>query len=384
MLRLLARIRPHTMPVTYRHNRVVLFPDGPNFFQGLLDALRAAECSILLEYYIIRSDRTGSALAEELIAAVKRGVRVLFIYDYFGCLDTPSSFFRNMSRQGVKLIPFNVPSIRRGVHWFDRRNHRKMTIVDSRLAFLGGFNIADEYAGSGLQRMRFRDLGFCVSGSVVQELIGSFGDIWQMECDERPTLAEVCDRNQGRRHTGHANVTIISGGPHQRSSSIRSAFLFNIGSASEELLVANPYFVPGPRIIRALLRASLRGVRVRLLMPARSDVPLVQMLGRSFYGILLRGGVEIYEMERELLHAKVMLVDGERTVLGSANLDQRSFHRNFEINCVIDSSTFGAQISRELEADFHVARRVSLDGHEGRGLILRLMEKVVNLFSWFL
>ena len=179
-------------------------------------------------------------------------------------------------------------------------------------------------------------------------------------------------------------MAIISGGPHQRRSSIRSAFLFNIASASEELLVANPYFVPGPRIIRSLLRAARRGVRVRLLMPARSDVPLVQLVGRSSYGILLRGGIEIYEMEREILHAKVMLVDGERSVIGSANLDQRSFHRNFEINCVIDSSAFGAQIRRELEADFDAARRVTLDSHERRGIVLRVMEKIVNLFSWFL
>jgi cardiolipin synthase len=160
--------------------------------------------------------------------------------------------------------------------------------------------------------------------------------------------------------------------------------LFSIGSASEELLVANPYFVPGPRIIRSLLRASLRGVRVRLIMPARSDVPLVQLVGRSSYGTLLRGGIEIFEMERERLHAKVMLVDGERAVIGSANLDQRSFHRNFEINCVIDSSAFGAQIRRELEADILAARRVTLGGHEGRGIVLRVLERIVNLFSWFL
>jgi cardiolipin synthase len=384
MLRLLARIRPHTMPITYRHNRVVLFPDGPHFFQGLLAALRTAECTILIEYYIIRNDRTGSALAAELAAAVQRGVRVLLVYDYIGCIDTPSVYFKELSQQGIELIPFNVPSFRRGIHWFDRRNHRKMTIIDSRVALLGGFNIADEYAGDGVLRDRFRDLGFSVSGSVVQELIGSFGDIWQMERDERPDLSAVCDKRPARRHPGDANVAIISGVPHQRSSSIRSAFLFNIASASEELLVANPYFVPGPRIIRALLRASRRGVRVRMLMPARSDVPLVQLVGRSSYGILLRGGIEIFEMEREILHAKVMLVDGERAVIGSANLDQRSFHRNFEINCVIDSSTFGAQIRKELEADFHAARRVTLGGHESRGIVLRVMEKFVNLFSWFL
>lgn len=384
MLRLLARIRPHTMPVSYRHNRVALFSDGPHFFQGLMAALRSAECMILLEYYSIKNDHAGSALATELVAAVKRGVRVLLIYDYIGCIDTPSVYFKKLSQQGIELIPFNVPSFRRGIHWFDRRNHRKMTIIDSRVALLGGFNIADEYAGDGMLRNRFRDLGFSVSGSVVQELIGSFGDIWQMERDERPDLTAVCDKTAGKRHPGDANVTIISGGPHQSRSSIRSAFLFNIASASEDLLVANPYFVPGPRIIRSLLRASRRGVRVRLLMPARSDVPLVQLVGRSSYGILLRGGIEIFEMERELLHAKVMLVDGERSVIGSANLDQRSFHRNFEINCVIDSSDFGAQIRRELEADFNAARRITLDGHEGRGFVLRVLEKIVNLFSWFL
>ncbi|MBL0224628.1 MAG: cardiolipin synthase B [Geobacteraceae bacterium] len=384
MLRLLARIRPHTMPVTYRHNRVALFPDGPHFFKGLLAAIRSAECMILLEYYIIRNDHTGNALASELVAAVQRGVRVLLIYDYIGCIETPSVYFRNLSQQGIELIPFNVPSFRRGIHWFDRRNHRKMTIIDSRVALLGGFNIADEYAGDGRHRDRFRDLGFSVSGSVVQELIGSFGDIWQMERDERPDLAAACERRPAKRHPGDANVAIISGVPHQRSSSIRSAFLFNIASASEELLVANPYFVPGPRIIRALLRASRRGVRVRLLMSARSDVPLVQLVGRSSYGTLLQGGIEIFEMEREMLHAKVMLVDGERSVIGSANLDQRSFHRNFEINCVIDSSAFGAEIRDELEADFNAARRVSLDRHEDRGIVLRALEKIVNLFSWFL
>jgi cardiolipin synthase len=384
MLRLLARLRPHTMPVTYRHNRVALFPDGAHFFQGLLAAFRSAECMILLEYYIIRNDRTGAAFAAELIAAVKRGVRVLLVYDYIGCIDTPSSYFKNLALNGVEVLPFNVPSFQRGIHLFDRRNHRKMTVIDSRVAILGGFNIGEEYAGDGLPGQGFRDLGFSVSGSVVQELIGSFGDIWQMERDERPDLVAACDARPARRHPGDANVAIVSGVPHQRNSSIRSAFLFNIASASEELLVANPYFVPGPRIIRALLRASRRGVHVRLLMPARSDVPLVQLVGRSSYGTLLRGGIEIFEMERELLHAKVMLVDGERSVIGSANLDQRSFHRNFEINCVIDSSSFGSQVRQELEADFEAARRVTLGGHESRGIVLRLLEKIVNLFSWFL
>jgi len=111
---------------------------------------------------------------------------------------------------------------------------------------------------------------------------------------------------------------------------------------------------------------------------------LVLLVGRSSYGTLLKGGVEIYELEEEILHAKIMLVDGERTILGSANLDQRSFHRNFEINGIIDSSSFGAQIRRVVERELVTSRRITLRGHEQRGLLTRMLEKLVNLFGWFL
>jgi cardiolipin synthase len=160
--------------------------------------------------------------------------------------------------------------------------------------------------------------------------------------------------------------------------------MFNIAAASEEILIATPYFIPGPRIIRSLLRAAQREVLVRLLLPARSDVPLVRLLGRSYYSVLLRKGIEIYEMEQEILHAKVMLIDGKQTVIGSANIDQRSFHRNFEINFTIDDEAFGRQIQTALLKDFRNSRRIVLAEHERRGMITRVLEKVINLFGWFL
>ena len=385
MMRLLRRIRPSTLPVTYRRNRVVLCPDGPGFFRSLHAALRSAEHYILIEYYLIRDDRSGSAFAAELAEAVRRGVRVFLIYDYIGCVETPSSYFRNLAHQGVELLPFNVPSFRRGLHWFDKRDHRKMAVIDGTLAFLGGFNIGDEYAGRAEGMHRFHDVGFSISGSGVAELVRIFSETWLMERGELPRLSfAASDAEAPARRRGQANVVIVSGGPHQRRSYIRSAFLVNIASASEEILIATPYFVPGPRVIRSLLRATRRGVRVRLLLPARSDVPVVSLLGRSYYGTLLRKGVEIFELEREILHAKVMLIDGERTVIGSANLDQRSFHRNFEINGIIDSSAFGKQIRRLLLEDMAGARRIELDEHARRGLPTRILERVVSLFGWFL
>ncbi|WP_041532987.1 phospholipase D-like domain-containing protein [Pelobacter propionicus] len=384
LMRRLERARTPPPPVTYRRNRVALLPDGESFFRAFLTAIRSARYVILLEYYLIRNDRTGSVVVAELARAVVRGVRVMLIYDYIGCMDTPSSFFRSLAQQGIELIPFNVPSFRRGIRWFDRRDHRKMMVIDGCRAFLGGFNIGDEYAGIASPPQRFRDLGFSVEGSAVRELIGIFNETWQMEVGQLPELPRVRGVSPGSSSHGEANVAFVSGGPHQRSSYIRHAFLVNIASASEDLLIVNPYFVPGPRIIRSLLRAVRRGVRVRLLLPARSDVPLVLLVGRSSYGALLKGGVEIYELEDGILHAKVMLVDGERTILGSANLDQRSFHRNFEINGIIDSSSFGAQIRRVVEREVVASRRVTLHGHERRGLVTRMLEKLVNLFGWFL
>lgn len=385
MMHLLLRIRPAALPVTHRHNRAVLFHDGSGFFQALHVALRAAERFILVEYYLIRNDPTGETFAAELAEAVRRGVRVLLIYDYIGSIETPLSFFKGMARQGIELIPFNTPSIKRGLHWFDRRDHRKMVVIDGSLAFLGGFNIGDEYSGVAKSTHRFRDVGFSISGSSVHELVSIFSETWLMERGELPRIPLAAHNENSQPHEhGLGTVVIISGSPQHRRSYIRNSFVVNIAAAAEEILIATPYFIPGPRIIRSLLRTARRGIQVRLLLPARSDMPLVRLLGRSYYGALLRKGIDICEMAHEILHAKVMLIDGERAVIGSANFDQRSFHRNFEINLIIDNEAFCRQIQMILLEDFKNSRRITLEDHEQRGVVSRLLEKVINLFGWFL
>ena len=379
-IRLLRRLRPFGLPVTHRHNSVELFHDGRQFFEALLTAIRSAEHTLLLEYYTIHNDRIGTGLANELAAAVQRGVKVLLIYDYVGCLDTPSSYFKKLSKRGIKLRPFNVLSFKRGLYGFDKRDHRKMTIVDGSLGFLGGFNIGDEYAGCVAEKMNFRDMGFSIRGEAVCELETIFYETW----NGVPRGSVVAAAQKKCLKSGDAAVNIISGGPRQLRSYIREAFQVNIASAAKEILIATPYFVPGPRIIRALLRAVRRGVHVRLLLPARSDVPLMLVIGRSSYATLLRGGVEIFELDREILHAKVMSIDAERTVIGSANLDQRSFHRNMEINCIVDNVQFGRQVRQLLIGDIAASRQVELDVHERRGMLVRFMERIVGLFGWFL
>ena len=385
LMDLLRRFRPAEQPVTYRHNRVLLFPGGRSLFRALHAALRSAEHYILVEFYTIHDDITGAAFAADLAEAVQRGVSVFLIYDYIGSLETPSSFFMGLALKGVELVPFNVPSLKRGLHWFDRRDHRKMAIIDGTLAFLGSFNIGDEYSGLAQRPQSFHDVGLSISGVAVDELVRNFTETWRMERGEPPALPPAGgDKDLHPHRRARADVVIVSGDPHQRHSYIRNAFLVNIASAAQEILIATPYFVPGPRMIRSLLRAARRGVAVRLLLPARSDAPLVRLVGRSYYGTLLRKGIEIRELERDILHAMVMLIDGERAVIGSANLDQRSFHRNYELNGIIDDIRFGRQIKRMLLRDFLDSRLITTEDHERRGLIARILEKMINLFGWFL
>ena len=183
---------------------------------------------------------------------------------------------------------------------------------------------------------------------------------------------------------GEAKVMVINGGPHHERSFIRSAFRLAIAGASESVTIASPYFIPGPRVLRSLLRAAGRGVQVRLLLPHKSDVPLVRLVSRSYYAQLLRNGVEIFELDSAVLHAKVLLIDGNWVMVGSANLDQRSFHRNYELNVVVDSADFGAQVGEMLEADLLGARRIALVEHERRGWSIRLLERLCSPVSWFL
>jgi cardiolipin synthase A/B len=364
-----------------RGNRVMLFSQGGDFVPALLQAVMAAERQVDLEFYIIRDDCTGCGFSEALLSAAARGVSVRLIYDYIGCFDTPGSFFKRLEKGGVRCLPFNPPPFRFG--WFDKRNHRKMAIVDGHTAFVGGVNIGDEYAGFGESTTRWRDMGVRIDGPAAVELQALFRACWQDEGGKNhagdfiPVTAPPEDEEGD-------SVIIVSGGPHQNRSRIRSAFRMALAGASEDVKILNPYFLPGPRLLRSLLRAAGRGVRVRLVLPEKSDVPLVRLLSRSYYALLLREGIEIYERQGTVLHAKVMLIDDYWAVIGSANLDQRSFHRNHEINVIVDSNEFGEQVAELFMGELPLCRRIELAEHERRGFMVRLLERCCSLLSWFL
>lgn len=365
-----------------RGNRVELFDQGGSFFPALLKACRDACEYIYLEFYIIRDDSTGSSFSEELMNAAARGVEVFLIYDYIGCFDTPGSYFKCLERGGVKCLPFNPPPFRRGIACFDKRDHRKIVVIDGKTAFVGGINIGNEYAGFGESLEHWRDLGVRIDGPAASKLLKLFRNNWEEEKGNVPS--EWTLESPSIADEGDAEVLIVNGGPHHSRSLIRSAFRMAIAGASESVKIVNPYFVPGPRVVRSLLRAAGRGVRVQLILPAKNDVPLVRLVSRSYYTPLLKGGVEIFEREGTVLHAKMMLIDESWAVVGSANLDQRSFHRNYEVNVIVDNPAFGRQVADMFREDLARSRRIIIEEHERRGWLVRLMERFCAPVSWFL
>lgn len=372
--------RRNTEAVSSLGNRATLYRYGSDFFPALLEALPLAKSCVCLEFYKICDDRTGRSVADALLAAAARGVRVYVLYDYIGCFDTPTTFFKRLAKGGVCCTAFNPPPFSRGIGWFDKRDHRKAVIIDGWCSFTGGINIADVYSGFGKKDTKWRDVGIKIEGEAGLELLRLFRETWK---GERGVFPQGCDPAPAPT-TGDAKVMIINGGPHHKRSFIRSAFRVAIAGASESVTIASPYFIPGPRVIRSLLRAAGRGVQVRLLLPHKSDVPLVRLVSRTYYAQLLNNRVQIFELDSAVLHAKVLLIDGSWTMVGSANMDPRSFHRNYELNVVVDSRDFGAQVADMLDTDLKGARRIVLHEHEKRGWSIRVLERLFSPVSWFL
>lgn len=379
--RFLRRFRRTTIGTFTAGNGVTLYRSGGAFFPALLAACAAATRFIVLEFYIVRDDRIGRRVAEELGRAAARGVQVLLLYDYVGSFDTPGEYFRQLERSGVRCAPFNPPALRGGPGRLGRRTHRKIVVVDGDHAFIGGMNIGDEYTGYGENMERWRDLGVGIRGPAAAVLHRLFLEHWHGADGVSPGAAGSV---MEPAPCGDAGMMIVSGSPHQGRSFIHASVRLAIAGATTSVKILNPYFIPGVRVLRALLRAARRGVAVQLVLPSVSDVPLVRLVSRSYLSPLLRAGVAVYERQGTVLHAKLMFIDDHWAVIGSANLDPRSLHRNAEVTVTVDSRDFARQVAEMFEDDLRHSRRVTLQEHEGRGWASRLLEFLLAPLGRFL
>ncbi|MBM9613698.1 cardiolipin synthase B [Desulfobulbus rhabdoformis] len=379
LTRLLKRILRRGELVYFPGNRVDLLPHGGNFFPALLAAIEMARTCICIEFYSIKADTTGMLLATALKKACRRGVGIVLIYDALGSFETPDAYWNDLREHGVECLPFNPPSLTR-LRLLDIRDHRKLVVIDGQTAFVGGLNVGDEYSGFGENYTRWRDVGMRLDGPAAQELQRVFEGTWK-RLDG--SFRNFPQQSEGEPQ-GEADVVIVNGRPHMNRPRIRNAFRLAMSGAEAKIQIMTPYFVPGPRVVRSLLRAVRRGVRVQIILPSISDVPVVKIVGRAYLKPLFAAGVQIYERQGTILHAKVMAVDTSWVTLGSANLDARSFHRNFEINVIVASQPFGQQVDTLFHEELEKSQRIDPLVYERRGWFERFCEWLLSPLGRYL
>jgi len=370
-------------------NRVTLLEDGAATYAAMFAAMREARDHINLETYIIEDDAIGRQFADVLLEQRSRGITVNLIYDSFGGISTPKAFFQRLKDGGVAVLEFNPinPLLATTAWQIDNRDHRKLLVVDGRIAFLGGINISSVYSSGSVSRrpmvaggnaVAWRDTHLQIEGPVVAELQKLFLQTWEKQ---RGSPLAPQTYHPELTPQGTDIVRAIGSTPDDPYSLIYLTLISAIGNAEREVYLTNAYFVPDPQLVKSLIEAVGRGVDVRLILPSHSDSAVVFHAGRSHYSSLLEGGVRIYEFGGALLHAKTAVIDGVWSTVGSTNLDWRSFLDNDEINAVVIGRDFGQKMQAMFARDLAASRAIDPEQWKRRSLSLRLKEWMARVWG---
>jgi cardiolipin synthase len=376
-------------------NKVEILVDGPATYDAMFAAIENAKDHINIETYIFENDEIGQHFVDLLIAKQRNNVQVNLIYDGVGTFYTPKSFFTPLIESGANVLEFNPvnPLVAHKGWQFNRRDHRKLLIVDGQIAFVGGINISSVYSsgsfGSGAHKkmqqstgkVPWRDTHLLMSGPVVSEFQKLFIATW----NEQKGKA-LAPRNYFPEHANQGNeiVQAIGSNPEEPYSQMFVTLLSAINSAETQISLTNAYFVPDEQMLTALKEAAQRGVDVRLLLPEKTDSILVSNASHSFYDELLSANIKIYERHDALLHAKTALIDGVWSTIGSTNLDWRSFTNNQEINAIILGQNFGAQMQTMYEKDLESSKQIKIEDWRKRSITKRIKERAARFWARFL
>jgi cardiolipin synthase len=351
-------------------NAFHLLDGGVVFFARMLEAIDSASASVLLEMYLVRSGQLTSAFIASLGAAARRGARVCVLFDGFGALGFTRADRRRLTQAGVELRFFNPLSITGRLRNL-RRDHRKILVTDGRVAFVGGAGLTDDFAGDA--RSAWREVMVEIQGPLVADWQRAFARTWR-RCGTELVLAPAAppvpfpDGATGRLSLSEA----------RHRSILANGVIRRVDGAASRAWIMSAYFVPSRRFRKALRRAARRGVDVRLVVPgARTDHPWVRHAARRFYGKMLRNGVQIYEYQPQMLHAKVILCD-EWVSLGSSNLDRWSLRWNLEANQEVADSAFANSVAQLFENDFRASQLISRRYWHQRAWIDRLRESIAG------
>ena len=358
-------------------NDVVDLENGDEIFPSMLEAIRGASSTINFETYIYWSGEVGRQFADALSERAQAGVRVNLLLDWVGSMRMDDALLQQMKTAGVKVRKY------RPLRWYNlgrlnNRTHRKLLIVDGRIGFTGGVGIADQWSGHAQDVDHWRDMHFRVTGPVVWQFQAAFNDNWIKSSGE---VLHGEDYFPPLAKTGEMDAQVFVASPAGGSESMHIMYLMAIAASTQTIDLAAAYFVPDRLILRALLAARERGVRIRVLVPGKYiDSDAVRHASRATWGELLLAGVEIHEYTPTMMHNKLLVVDGVMVSVGSTNFDVRSFRLNDEASMNVYDRGFAARMTEVFEQDLKHSQFYTHERWEARPLREKAVEKFLVPF----
>jgi cardiolipin synthase len=366
-------------PLT-RRNKVKLLINGEEKFPEVLEAIRDAKHHIHIEYYIYEQDEIGKQILELLIVKANEGVKVRFIYDDFGSPTIKKKTEERMRKAGIEIYPFQKVHFYLLANRLNYRNHRKIIVIDGQTGFTGGINVCDKYINNGSHKLFWRDTHLRIDGPGVFYLQYLFLTDWNF-CSGRTLEPEKLYFAVPTNTKDDCFLQVAASGPDSVQPSILFSLLQAIYLARKEILITTPYFIPGDSILEALRIAALSGLSVKLLVPGVADSRLVNAASKSYYEDLLCAGVDIYMYQKGFVHAKTLVADGNLSIIGTANMDHRSFELNFEVNVILYDRKFSEQLRTVFFKDLEDAEKIDKEAWCQRPSYRQLPERIARLFS---
>ena len=360
------------------NNDVQILKNGEGKFPKMLEHLQNAAHHIHLEYYIFEDDKIGNKIIDVLCERAASGVEVRMIVDALGN-DLSRKTIRKLKLAGVEFYKYNPVIFTSLANRVNYRDHRKIVIIDGKIGFVGGINVADRYINDGQKEVYWRDTHCMIRGEAVYSLQVLFTLNWYFVSKKLIQPKVVYFPNMEVQ--GEVFAAIISSDPDSDNPNLMEGYFSMINSAREEILIITPYFIPNESVLTALKTTAKGGVSVKLLMPAKPDSVFVNAASLTYVGELLRNDIQVYLYEKGMVHAKVMIIDEELSTIGTANMDYRSFDNNAEVNAVF----FDENIAKELKSDFMLdlenASRLDYLNWKNRPLHIKLVGSLGRLVA---
>jgi cardiolipin synthase len=354
-----------------------LFWEGDSFYERMIGDIEKAETFIHFQTYVWRKDEDGVRVRDALCGAARRGVEVRAMTDEFGSMKTDRSFFKPLEEAGGQFSWYSTVQTRRSRFFFNLRNHRKLTLIDGKTAYVGGMNIGKEYAGR--QIGPWTDLQMRFSGPILLNLENSFAEDWLFATREK--LDSTVYYPAAEASPAELPVVMVQSGPDEPEQSYLKSFNLLCNAARKQLDLFTPYFVPNEHLLVTLQTAAVRGVRVRMMIPTLNEHKYMVDIGRALYEPLLEAGVEVYELPGRVNHAKVIRVDDDIVFAGSHNLDARSYKLNFELSLCFQDAETARAMDTTFDDLFEQSERIDLETFKNRPLREKLKQGFVRLFG---